>query len=144
MDQKLNWKKNKLFIIFSVLTALWITLIIILGIENRRIIIFFDTIALNDVSSEYVSELSILRYIMEPFVAITFILEWEFTWLFSFAIFYPILRVIYLFFKKKGKFQSIKYSYLAEIASNILQFSFKVFSTVIILLLVVLVQITSM
>ena len=134
MDQIMNWKKNKFFIILSVLTALWIAFIIILGIQNRRIITFFDTIALTDVSSEYVSELSILRYIMEPFVAMTFILEWEFTWLFSFLLFYPIGRVIYIYLKKHGKFQSIKFSYLGEIISDMLNFCFKIFSAILILI----------
>ena len=135
MDQILNWKKNKFLIIFSVLTALWIAFIVIFGVQNRRIITYFDALALNDVSSEYISEFSILRYIMEPFTAIAFIVEWEFTWALSFLILYPIVRVIYLFLKRSGKFQSMKFLHLREIILDILHFSFKVFSIVIILLL---------
>jgi len=134
MTRVMKWKKNKIFLIFTILTSLWISLLLILGVLNRRAITFYDALALNDVSSEYVSELPLLRYLLEPFVAVTFILEWEFTWLLSFLILYPIIRVIYLYLRKKGKVHSIKLSHLGEIISNILEFSFKVFSIVIIII----------
>lgn len=134
MAQIMEWKKNKILLIFTIITVLWISLLVILGVLDRRVVTFYDALALNDVSSEYISELPPLRYLMEPFVAFSFILEWEFTWLLSFLIFYPIVRVIYSYLKKKGKIHSIKLSHLCEITSNILEFSFKVFSIIIIII----------
>ena len=135
MAQEFRWKKNKVFIIFTFITAVWISILLILGIINQRTVIFYDTLGQNDVSFEYTSELSFLRYFVEPFVATTFILEWEFTWLISFLIFYPIIRGIYKYLIHRGKIKSIKFSYLSKIVSEILVFSFKVFSIIIILIL---------
>jgi hypothetical protein len=135
MAQEISWKKKKLFFVFSILLILWVSILLILGCINQRTVVFYDTLALHDVSSEYSSELPFLRYLIEPIVAITFILEWEFTWLISFLLFYPIIRGIYKYLRYRGKLQSEKFSYLLKIFSEILKFSFKIFSVVILMIL---------
>ena len=125
MCSKLNLKKNKLFAAITLIFILWIIFLLVLGVINRRVITFYDALALNDVSSNYASELPLLRYLLEPFAITAFILDFEFTWLFSFLIFYPILRIAYLLLKKYGKIQSKKYSYLTYVVSDVLNFAFK-------------------
>lgn len=135
MAQELSWKKKKVFFILTIITILWVAILLILGIINQRTIVFYDTLALHDVSSEYTSELPFLRYLIEPLVATTFVLEWEFTWLISFLIFYPIIRGIYKYLRYRGKLKSTKFLYFCKVFSEILEFSFKIFSVVILLIL---------
>ena len=59
-------------------------------------------------------------------MAIAFILEYEFTWLILFFIFYPILRVIYLYLRKSGRISSEKYKFITYPLADIISFSFKV------------------
>ncbi|MFX0010596.1 MAG: PHP domain-containing protein [Candidatus Hermodarchaeota archaeon] len=120
--------KNKLVSLISILFSIWILFLIIITIIGQRKIVFFDALHNLDVSSEYSDLLPIGRYIFEPFTAIAFILEYEFTWLFLFFIFYPILRILYYLFKKKGRFNSIKFNYLRWLISDFVEFCFKIYS----------------
>jgi len=119
-------KKNKFFTIISILFVIWSIFLIILCITGQRTVIFYDALGQADVSSDFSSNLSLSRYSVEPFYAIGYVLEYEFTWMYLFLIFYPILRGIYLFLKKKGMFNSEKYKYLTQPLSDIIYFSFKV------------------
>ena len=119
-------KNNKFFTILSVAFLIWIVFLVILSIIGQRTILFFDALGWNDVSSEYSSKLPLLRYMIEPFYAIAYILEYEFTWMFLFLLIYPIFRGIYLYLKKRGMFSSDKYRYLTYPLADILYFSFKV------------------
>ncbi|MFX1347279.1 MAG: PHP domain-containing protein [Promethearchaeota archaeon] len=119
-------KKNKFFMIISIAFLIWIIFLVILSIIGQRIIIFYDALGQMDVSLDFSSKLPLMRYIIEPFAAIAFIFEKEFRWMFLFLIFYPIIRGIYLYFKKKGKFSSEKYRYLTYPLADIISFSFQV------------------
>ena len=100
-------KNNKIFTIISIGFLIWLIFLVILSIFGQRTVIFYDALGQVNVSSEFSSEFSFMRYILEPFAAIAFIFEKEFTWMFLFLIFYPILRGISLFLKKRGKFALI-------------------------------------
>ncbi|MFX1418180.1 MAG: PHP domain-containing protein [Promethearchaeota archaeon] len=119
-------KNNKTFTIISVSFLLWVVFLLILSITGQRTVIFYDALGQIDVSSEFTSELPLQRYIIEPFAAIAFILEKEFTWMYLYLIFYPILRGIYLYLKKRGRFNSKKYRYITYPLADIIYFSFKV------------------
>ncbi|MFX1569637.1 MAG: PHP domain-containing protein [Promethearchaeota archaeon] len=119
-------RKNKFFTIISVSFLIWIVFLIILSITGQRTVIFYDTLGQEDATSEFTSKMPLLRYFVEPFMAIANILEYEFTWMFLFLIFYPILRGIYLILKKKGRFSSKKYIYITYPIVDILYFCFKV------------------
>jgi len=117
-------KNNKFFTIISVAFLVWLVFLVILSITGQRTVIFYDALGQVDVSSDFSSKLPLLRYITEPFAAIAFILEKEFTWMFLFLIFYPIVRGIYLYLKKRGKFSSEKYRYITYPLADIISFSF--------------------
>ncbi len=121
-------KKNKFFTILSIAFLMWLVFLVILSIFGQRTVIFYDALGQVDVSSEYSSKLSLLRYFVEPFYVLAYILEMEFTWMFLFLIFYPILRGIYLYLKKRGMFSSDKYRYITYPIADIIYFSFKVLS----------------
>lgn len=118
--------KNKFFTIFSVFFLLWVVFLSILSIINERTVIFYDVLGQVDVSSEFSSHLPLLRYIIEPFYVIAYVLEYEFTWVYLFLIFYPILRGIYLYLKKKGMFSSRKFRFINYVIADIISFAFKV------------------
>ncbi|UCD01422.1 MAG: hypothetical protein JSV23_11190 [Promethearchaeota archaeon] len=119
-------KNNKFFTIFSVAFLIWLIFLVILSIIGQKTVIFYDALGQLDVSSDFSSKLPLMRYIIEPFAAIAFIFEKEFRWMFIFLIFYPIVRGIYLFFKKKGKFSSEKFRYITYPIADIISFSFQV------------------
>ncbi|MFX1386452.1 MAG: PHP domain-containing protein [Promethearchaeota archaeon] len=100
--------------------------LVVLSILGQRTVIFYDALGQVDISSEFSSELPFLRYIIEPFYTIAYVLEYEFTWMYLFLIFYPILRGIYLYLKKKGMFSSEKYRYITYPLADIISFSFQV------------------
>jgi len=79
-------KNNKFFTSISVIFLIWFVFLVVLSIIGKRTVIFYDALGQVDVSSEYSSNLPLLRYIIEPYMAIAFILEYEFTWLILFFI----------------------------------------------------------
>jgi len=126
-------KKNKVFTIFSINFLLWVVFLVILSIISERSVIFYDALGQVDVSSEFSSQLPLLRYVIEPFYVIAYILEYEFTWVYLFLIFYPILRIIYLYLKKRGMFNSKKFRYINYLLADIIFFAFKVLILAIII-----------
>jgi hypothetical protein len=123
--------KNKFFTIITILFLIWIIFLTVLTIVGKRTVIFFDALGQIDVSSEFESRLPLLRYFIEPLYAISCFLEYEFTWMFLFLIIYPVLRIIYLLLKKKGKFNSEKFKYLTYPLAEFIFFSFKVLTLLI-------------
>jgi len=119
-------KKNKFFTIISIGFLIWLIFFIVLSIFGQRTVIFYDALGQVNVSSEFSSDFPLMRYILEPFAVIAFIFEKEFTWMFLFLIFYPILRGVYLLLKKRGKFSSEKYRYITYPIADIITFSFTV------------------
>ena len=132
--------KNKIFSLLTLLFSIWIVILLVLAVIGTRTIVFYDALGQIDVSVEYSSVLPWLRYIIEPFAIIAFILEYEFTWLLLFLIIYPILRVIYVFSRKRGKLQSKKYNQLKHVLNDIIYFAFKIFSiTLVVILLIIII-----
>jgi hypothetical protein len=112
----------------------WLVFLIILSTIGQRTVIFYDALGQVDVSSDFSSTLPLMRYIIEPFAAIAFIFEKEFTWMYLFLIFYPILRGVYLYLKKKGRFSSEKYSYITYLIADVLSFSFQVLTLAVLII----------
>ncbi|MFX0057948.1 MAG: PHP domain-containing protein [Candidatus Heimdallarchaeota archaeon] len=140
MNINLRIKNNKFFAIVSIFFLVWTVFLIIILIIGEKNIRFYDALGQVDVSSNYSIKFPILRYIIEPFASIAFILEYEYTWMFLFLIFYPILRGFYLFLKKRGKFNSEKYRYITYPLVDIISFCFKVLTlTVLVVGLIVLI-----
>jgi len=132
--------KNKVFSLLTLLFSIWIVILLVLAVIGTRTIVFYDALGQIDVSVEYSSVLPWLRYIIEPFAIIAFILEYEFTWLLLFLIIYPILRVIYVFSRKRGKLQSKKYNQLKHVLNDVIYFAFKIFSiTLVVILLIIII-----
>ena len=132
--------KNKVFSILTLIFSIWIVTLLVLAVIGPRTIIFYDVFGLNDVSAEYSSNLPWFRYIIEPFAITAFIFEYEFTWLLLFLIIYPILRVVYVFLRKRGRLHSKKYNQLKHILNDIIYFAFKILSiTLVVILLIIII-----
>ena len=130
------FKKNRPFFILTIGFLLWLGFLIVLSILNLREVVFLDGLASNpatNVSSDYASHHSFLRYLVEPFAGIAFIIGMEFYWLIAAIIFYIIYRLIYLIFKKIGKIGSQKYKRLMYPIDNFMRFTFKIFSATILI-----------
>ena len=140
MRLKSYFCKNKVFSLLTLLFSFWFVILVLLALIDPRKIVFYDALSQVDVSSEYSSILPLLRYIVEPFMVIATTLEYEFTWLFLFLIFYPIFRVLYVFLRKKGKLASKKYDQLRHVITDFIYFVFKVLSiTLVVILLIILI-----
>ncbi len=126
-------RNNKFFTITTIIFVVWLVFLIILSIIGQRTVVFFDVLGWEDVSSEFSSKLPLLRYFVEPFYMLAYVLDYEFTWMFLFLIFYPILRGIYLYLKKKGFFSSERYKLITYPISDILYFIFKVLTLAILI-----------
>ncbi|MFX1380362.1 MAG: PHP domain-containing protein [Promethearchaeota archaeon] len=124
-------KNNKFFTIISIAFLIWFIFLLILSVSGHRIVIFYDALGQINISSDFSSKFPFLRYFVEPFYAIAYILEYEFTWMYLFLIFYPILRLIYLFLKKRGMFGTDKYRYITFPIKDVIYFSFKILTTAI-------------
>ncbi len=132
--------KNKVFSILTLIFSIWIVALLFLAVIGPRNIVFYDALGQIDVSSEYSSVLPWLRYILEPFAITAFIFEYEYTWLLLFIIIYPVVRIIYVFLRKRGKFRSKKYNQLKQILNDFIYFTFKIFSIMfVVILLIVLI-----
>jgi hypothetical protein len=135
--------KNKVFTVLTIIYLIWIAILILLAVIGPRVIVFYDALAdpgLQDVSSQYSSVLPWYRYLVEPFAIIAFIFEYEFTWLLLVAIIYPFVRLFYVILRKKGRFRSDKYNQIRHVLTDIVYFTFKVFSiTLLVILLIILI-----
>jgi len=129
---------NKVFSLLTVLFSFWFVILVVLAAIGPRTIVFYDALNQIDVSSEYISLLPLTRYIIEPFMVMATTLEYEFTWLFLFLIFYPILRIIYVFFRKKGKLASKKYGQLRHVITDFIYFAFKALSIALVVILFIM------
>lgn len=128
------FKKNRPFFILTVGFLFWFGFLLVLSILNLREVVFLDGLASNpatNVSSDYTSNHSFLRYLVEPFAGIAFIIGMDFYWLIAIIIFYIVFRIIYLIFKKFGRIRSIKYKKLMYPIDSFMKFTFKMFSATI-------------
>ncbi|TFG19414.1 MAG: hypothetical protein EU533_06815, partial [Promethearchaeota archaeon] len=129
--------QNKLFTILSIGFIAWLALLLSL-LTNNHEIIFYDTLAQVDISSSYTSVNPISRYIIEPFFAIALVLEMEFSWMFLYLIFYPVVRGSFLVFKKRNR--SEKLNIILIMLKDMTRFTFKIIvSAVLIVLVIVLI-----
>jgi len=126
-------KNNKFFLIISFVFFIWFFFLTVLSIIGEKTVIFYDALNQVDVSSNYTSKLTLLRYIVEPFYTVGYILEYKFTWMFLFLMFYPILRGIYLCLKRFGLFNSNKLKLISYPLADIITFSFKTLSIAILI-----------
>ncbi|MBY9014282.1 MAG: hypothetical protein KGD68_01185 [Candidatus Lokiarchaeota archaeon] len=129
---------NKVFSLLTLLFFFWFAILILLATIGPRTIVFYDALNQIDVSSEYFSLLPFARYLIEPFMVIATTLEYEFTWLFLFLIFYPILRVIYVFLRKRSKLASKKYNHIRHVITDFIYFAFKVLSITLVVILIII------
>ncbi|MFW9947472.1 MAG: PHP domain-containing protein [Candidatus Odinarchaeota archaeon] len=140
MALKAYIKKNKFFSFITFVFIIWILILIILAIFNKKNVIFWENISNTDVSSEYMSVIPPIRYFLEPIAQLSFILEMEFSWLFLVVIIYPILRIIYLILRRKGKLRSKKFKLITNPLVDIIRFSYKVLMlTILVIGLIMLV-----
>jgi len=133
MKLRLFIRNNKFFTIISIAFFIWFIFLVGLSIIGERTVIFYDALGQVDVSSNYTSKFPLLRYIIEPFYAIGYVLEFKFTWMFIFLMFYPILRGIYLCLKRIGLFRSKKFKLISYPLAEIITFSFKILSVAILI-----------
>lgn len=131
-------KKNKTFSVFLFLFIVWTGYLLILALTANREIIFYDWVGDTFVNSQYSSEIPILRYILEPIVAITLILD-GYDLLIAFIYTAVIYRIVYFHLKKKGYLNSKKTKLLWYPVKDWFRFSFILISIGIIFgLLIVL------
>jgi len=129
-------KENKLFSVLSIGFSFWLVFLFVLSILNLRDVVFLDGLAsypAANVSSNYSSSIPLVRYLVEPFAGVAFIIGMDFYWMIAFVIFYIIYRIIYLFFKKIGKISSEKYKQLMYPIDSYMRFTFKMFSATILI-----------
>jgi hypothetical protein len=126
-------KKNKFFTVISIFFFIWFLFLTVLSIIGEKTVIFYDALNQVDLSSNFASKLPLLRYIIEPFYTVGYILEYKFTWMFLFLMFFPILRGIYLCLKRFGLFSSEKLKLISYPLADIIIFSFKTLSIAILI-----------
>lgn len=134
-------KQNKAFSIVSAGFCAWVVFLVILSIINQRKIVFLDALdsyPATDVSSEYSSQIPLIRYFIEPLIGIAFLIGYDFEYLIAFAIIYLIYRIVYLFLKKKGRIDSEKFKKLKHPSYNYMNFVFKIFSLTVIIIGVII------
>ena len=137
MKIKLIVRKHKSFTILTMGFFIWLTFLLIL-LANKRTVVFYDALNQLDVTSSYSSILPASRYLVEPFFAIAMVLGMEFSWMFLFLIFYPLIRIIFILYKKRKAKMSKKLNFLLIISRDITKFAFKVIVIAMSIVLVII------
>lgn len=73
-------KRNALFVMITAIFSIWMVYLIIMGFSSEKTIHFYNVLTegdIVDVSDQYYSVLPVARYILEPFIALTFIFGFE-------------------------------------------------------------------
>ncbi|MFX1523593.1 MAG: PHP domain-containing protein [Promethearchaeota archaeon] len=133
-------KKNKVFSAVSMAFLAWFVFLIILSIINIREITFLDvldSIDGTDVSAEYKSTIPFLRYLFEPVIGISFLLDKKFKYLIAVSLLYPTFRLVYLYLKKQRKFDTKTFKKLKNPIYNFIRFVVKLFSLTLITIAVI-------
>ncbi len=123
MQLKNFLKRNKALTVITVIFLIWVGFLTIFSFFARRNVIFYDALAQEDVSSEYSSEIPLLRYCIEPLVGTSSIVKDGFNWVIGFLLCFIALRISYAIAKKKGAFKSKKYSVLLYPLKDFVQFA---------------------
>lgn len=127
MSLKSFLKNNKLFSLISVLFLAWISFLIILMITVTREVVFYDYLTDTDVSSEYSSQIPLIRYIFEPIIGIAYnFTVRDYYWPVTVILIYIIIRAIYIILKKKEKIKSEKLLTLIYMVRDIMGFTIKI------------------
>ncbi|NHI91466.1 MAG: PHP domain-containing protein [Candidatus Lokiarchaeota archaeon] len=135
-DLKVYLKNNKLFSVIIIFFIAWVTFLLIFSnIYPGRQIIFWDALFNVDASSQYTSTIPIMRYIFEPFIAITFMILNVYT-IITIIIF---IITIYIFIRlglyvahNKNLIEDGKYSQISLMIQEFFSFGFKACGIIII------------
>jgi len=135
-------RNNLAFSIFSIGFLIWIGFLIVLSAIAKREVVFLDGLAGvypgEDVSMDYSSIITRLRYFIEPFVGVAFIIGYDFEWAIAFTLLYLIYRITYLILKKTNKVKPDKFKSLKHPVYNFMSFVFKIFSITLIVIGVII------
>ncbi len=131
--------RNKWFSAITLGYCAWLILLLMLLFTNVRHVMFYDALGQVDVSADYNSIFPVFRYLLEPFAIVASILGMEFTWIFMFLMIYPIIRIIFVVARKMGKFKSRKLGFTLRIVRDIIEFSFKVLVSAVLIILVIII-----
>ncbi|HUY01488.1 MAG TPA: PHP domain-containing protein [Candidatus Deferrimicrobium sp.] len=127
-----SFKQHKFLTFITACFVGWIIFLLILGLTNTRIVIFYDVLSQTDVSSNYSSTIPLLRYFLEPIVGTTFIFRYLVDSILIIFVGYVAIRVIYVVFQKKNMIKSEKFKLFIIIAKNYLTFAFTVYFLILI------------
>ena len=130
-------KKNIIFSIVSSGFIIWVVFLIVLSIISQREIVFLDALDSypgTDVSSEFSSQLPMIRYFIEPIIGIASIIGYDFEYLIAFTVLYFIYRSLYLYLKKSGRINPNRFKNLKHPVYNFMSFVFKIFSVTVLLI----------
>ncbi len=115
--------RNKTFTFIALIFSIWLGFLVTTSFFAHRNVSFYDALAQEDISSEYSSEVPLLRYFLEPIVGTSSIVKDGFTWLIGFLLSFVALRISYAIAKKKGAFKSKKYSLLLYPLKDFVRFA---------------------
>ncbi len=120
-------KRSTLFVMLvSGLFAAWFLLLSILAMFSDRNPVFHDSLAGIDVNGQYVSEIPVLRYIIEPFAgfAYTFV-QYPIDAIVGMLIIYTVFRVVLLLLERGLLKDSVKVKVIATFLRNTTNFFWK-------------------
>lgn len=88
------------FLMFGLFILWLVILLIAYFIPNPKII--YDELNQINVSSQYTLEVPLLRYLIEPFTGLSFIMPYDnFDWCLLFVVFFAVSRIVIFIFEKK-------------------------------------------
>ncbi|MFO8020085.1 MAG: PHP domain-containing protein [Promethearchaeia archaeon] len=125
-------KKNKVLSVIIILFLGWIITLTGLAFTANKEIIFYDWLAMKDVSDQYRSQIPLLRYFLEPIIGLSLVLN---GYNISAGIISTVIiyRIVYFHLKKKGYLESKKAKLLWYPVKDLIRFSFMVSSVAILL-----------
>ncbi len=138
-DFKNYLKENKLFSVILICFVAWIIFISIFSnIFPGRQVIFYDVMYDVDASSQYTSTIPILRYFLEPFIALSFMVVND-TIIISLVILiiasFLIIRLGLYFTHRRNIIDSKKYSVISIMMQEYFSFGFKACGIIILCVL---------
>ncbi|MHA1265365.1 MAG: PHP domain-containing protein [Candidatus Helarchaeota archaeon] len=137
------WRRNALEIIFTILFLVWVGYLLTTALQSSRIVYFHELMTSGtppDVSSQYLSEVPLLRYFIEPFVGLTFTFSFNSDptdILVLFIMLYAILRIGLLVIDNTILHKNKKKEVIFRYIKDVLEFVTKYASLLILVIAVV-------
>ncbi|MFX0098905.1 MAG: PHP domain-containing protein [Candidatus Hodarchaeota archaeon] len=132
-------KNNLSFIIPSIFFGIWLIFLLVMNSYSSREVIFYNALpSTQDVSTQYSSEIPLIRYLFEPFTGLVLFSKHSENSIYGLLVLLVIIRVVFLLIEKVLLRRSQKKEVILDFVRNTMNFLWKYLGLALAILVIVI------